>query len=487
MSHILFSHSYFLRFDKKQWEAQQPFPPLMTITAASLMRGGGHTVDLFDSMLAEGPHQVEAYLAEAQPSYFVVFDDGFNYLTKMCLTRMRHAAFDMAQRARQHGATVIVCSSDSTDHYDQYLQNGADYVILGEGEMTLKALIDNLNSAAPQPGDIAGLAFYENEQLRHTGGKEPLKQLDLLPMAAWDLIDMPAYQERWYQHHGYFALNVSTTRGCPFKCNWCAKPIYGNRYNSRSPALVADEIAYLIAHYSPDRLWITDDIFGLKPNWVQEFNEAIQARNLTIRYTIQSRADLLLKGDTTEALAASGCEEIWIGAESGSQKILDAMEKGAKVEQIYRACERVKANNMRMAFFLQFGYLGEEREDIDATIRMLLDCMPHDIGVSISYPLPGTKFYEKVKDDLQEKANWAESDDLAMMFRSTYSQAFYRELHRYVHRLYRSKQSGQELREGLQQPAKVSAQWVKQAARMPLYRLAAWYHSLQLKRLAKAA
>jgi anaerobic magnesium-protoporphyrin IX monomethyl ester cyclase len=232
-------------------------------------------------------------------------------------------------------------------------------------------------------------------------------------------------------------LNVATTRGCPFKCNWCAKPIYGNRYNSRSPQHVVEEIAWLLNTYRPDHIWFCDDIFGLKPGWVRQFNALINKRSLSFRFKIQSRVDLLLDDEVIDNLAAAGAETVWVGAESGSQKILDAMDKGTTVEQIAIATRQLKARNIRVAFFLQFGYLGETRDDIDKTIRMTLDLMPDEIGISVSYPLPGTKFYDKVKDQLKEKQNWSDSDDLAMMFQSTYPPGFYKVLHRYVHNLYR--------------------------------------------------
>jgi radical SAM superfamily enzyme YgiQ (UPF0313 family) len=234
---------------------------------------------------------------------------------------------------------------------------------------------------------------------------------------------------------------MATTRGCPYKCNWCAKPIYGNRYNSHSPQSKADELAYLVAHFGAEHIWFGDDIFGLKPGWVQEFADELEKRNLRIKFKIQSRADLLLNGDTIAALARAGCEEVWMGAESGSQKVLDAMDKGITVNQIREARALLRQQGIRVAFFLQFGYLGETWEDIQATIDMLFETMPDDIGISVSYPLPGTGFYEKVKTELGAKSNWTDSDDLHLMFKNTYSPEFYKRLHRYVHKRFRLAQA----------------------------------------------
>src|SRR5476651_516337 len=140
MNNILFTHSYFLRFDPKQWALGQPYPPLGTLYAAAVMRLHHFNVSLFDTMFLTGPEEAEAALNHIHPDFFVLYDDGFNYLTKMCLTNMREAAFTMCKMAKAKGCTVIASSSDSTDRYAEYLNQGADFVIIGEGEQTLLEL-----------------------------------------------------------------------------------------------------------------------------------------------------------------------------------------------------------------------------------------------------------------------------------------------------------------------------------------------------------
>ncbi len=435
MSRLLFSHSYFYRFDPKQWRAQQPYPPLATIQAAAFLREAGHQVSLFDTNLRESPDEVIPVLEKEKPDYFIIYDDGFNYLTKMCLTNMRDAACEMARSAKRTGCVVIINSSDSSDQYKLYLDSGIDYVVRGEGEETLKLLIQVLDTKGDVAG-IGGLAYKSGEHVVVTQQRPVLQHLDQLPLPAWDLVDVPSYKQVWLTSQGYFSLNIATTRGCPFKCNWCAKPIYGNRYNSRSPEHVVKEIDYLIQTYGPSHFWVCDDIFALKPGWIQSFNELVQRSGLSFKYKIQSRVDLLLHENSIEALAQSGAETVWVGAESGSQKILDAMDKGTRISEIEEATKLLRKHGIRVGFFLQFGYLGETRDDIDQTIDMVLRLMPDEIGISVSYPLPGTKFYEKVKDQLQVKQNWSDSDDLSMMYRGTYPPGFYKILHRYVHNRY---------------------------------------------------
>lgn len=445
MSSILFSHSYYYKLDAKQWKNKMPFPPLGTIYAASLLRKNGYNVNLFDTNLRDNPFEIETLLKEYKPNYLVIYDDGFNYLTKMCLTTMREACFKMIQLGKKHLCTVIVCSSDATDHFEKYLNQGADFVIRGEGELTLLELVNALEKKQSYQ-EIQGIVFKNNSEIKNNASRNVLQHLDELPLPAWDLVDIESYKNVWKQSNQEFTLNIATTRGCPYKCNWCAKPIYGNRYNAHSPEYIVNEIKFLKEKFGVSRFWMCDDIFGLKPNWVQEFNQLLKEKNVKISYFIQSRVDLLLKEDTIDALAESGLEEVWVGAESGSQRILDAMDKGTKVEEIYQATSLLKAKKIKVAFFLQFGYLEENQDDIQKTINMVKELKPDNIGISVSYPLPGTKFYDKVKDDLKLKANWTDSDDFEMMFKGSYNSNYYRKLQRFVHKEFRKSQGFENLK-----------------------------------------
>lgn len=436
MKKILFGQSYYLRFDPKLWDAMMPYPPLGTMYAASYIRARGYAVALFDAMLAESEDEWAKSLDEHRPRYAVIFEDNFNYLSKMCLLRMREAAFTMIAMAKERGCVVILCGADATDHYSEYLGKGADYVLLGEGEETLGELLDQL-SAGQDARDLIGLA---SRYTLHPSRRPDISKLDSLPFPAWDLIDVEKYKKLWMERHGYYSMNMVTTRGCPYHCNWCAKPIWGQRYNSRTPENVAAEMKWLKETYTPDHIWFADDIFGLKPKWVEKFAELLQEHNAVIPFKCLKRADLITE-NTAHALAAAGCKTVWLGAESGSQKILNAMDKGDKIEDIHRAAELLHQNKIEVGFFLQFGYPGETWSDVQMTLKMVRECAPDDVGISVSYPLPGTKFFERVKLELGEKQNWVDSDDLAMLYRGPFSQEFYRILHGRVHHEFRVRRA----------------------------------------------
>jgi anaerobic magnesium-protoporphyrin IX monomethyl ester cyclase len=485
---VLLGQSYFLRFDPKLFAAMQPYPPLGTLYAASYLRDRGYTVDLFDAMLAESESEWELALVRSQPKIAVLYEDNFNYLSKMCLLRMREAAFAMVKMARQRGCTVIVAGSDATDHAQAYLDAGAQYVLIGEGEQTLGELLDHLSKTGAEEApleSILGLAFERDGQLVVTPHRPDLKDLDALTFPAWDLVDIERYRAIWLEHHGFYSMNVATSRGCPYHCNWCAKPIWGQRYHVRSAENVAAEIAWLKQTYKPEHIWFVDDIFGLIPGWVQQFADHIEKLDARLPFKSLQRADLILKGDTIDALRRAGAQRIWVGAESGSQKILDAMEKGTHVEDIYATAKRLHRAGIEVGFFLQFGYPGETRADVDKTLQMVRDCRPDDIGMSVSYPLPGTRFFAAVQHELGSKQNWRDSEDLAMLYHGPFSTAFYRTLHRVLHREFRARRAWDDLRAAFASKS-FSRRHVRSVVSVVYSKLALPLLRLELERRARA-
>lgn len=431
---ILVSHSYFLRLDAKQAEKMRPYSPLATLITAAVLRGHGHRVAFFDAMLAPGEKAFVEMLGEVRPRVVALVEDSFNFLTKMCTLRMREAALEMVRAARAAGCRVVVNGSDATDHPALYLAAGADCVLLGDPETGVPELAARWLTDADAPLEpVAGLAITGPDgAIRRTRPRPPVHDLDALPFPAWEMVDAEAYRRAWVGAHGRLSWNVVTSRGCPYACNWCAKPQFGRRYDQRSPASAAEEIRRLKQTVAPDHLWFADDIFGLTAEWIQAFADEVAARGARTPFMMQTRVNLM-RPPTVAALAAAGAEEVWLGVESGSQKILDAMDKGTRVEQVRTATRTLKEHGIRACWFIQLGYLGEEWDDVLMTRDLIREERPDDIGVSVAYPLPGTKFHERVRAQLGAKQNWNDTDDLAMLFRGTYSTDFYRRLRTVLH------------------------------------------------------
>ena len=431
---ILLAHPYFLRDDAKQLARMKPYPPLATMLAAAVLRERGHEVALFDAMLADGMEAFGASVAATRPSVVAIVEDSFNYITKMCTVRLREATIEMIVAARARGCRVLVNGSDPTDHPARYLDAGADAVLLGEGELTLAEVAETWRGGASALlGDVAGLAFRDPAgDLVITSARSGMRELDVLPLPAWDLVDADAYRRAWRNAHGRMSWNMVTSRGCPYGCNWCAKPVFGRRYSQRSPASVAEELRRLKQDVAPDHIWFADDIFGLTARWIAEFAVEVSARDARIPFMIQCRADLV-SPNAARALAEAGCEEVWMGVESGSQRILDAMEKGTTIEEVRAATRALRANGIRACWFLQLGYPSEQWVDVLATRDLVREERPDDIGVSVAYPLPGTKFHAAVRAQLGARTNWEETGELAMLFQGTYTTAFYRRLRDALH------------------------------------------------------
>ena len=450
LNSVLLTHSNHVFSDSKQTEKMQPYPPLQTILAAAVLRAGGIETALFDPALETGCWSAfERALSRSRPRLLAVCEDDFNFLSKMCLAHNRALAFRMAGAARQAGIPCVAHGSDASDHPEEYLRAGFRAVIIGEVETTL------LEIAAGKPfHEIAGIAYLNAGLAARTPPRQLRQDLDTLPLPAWDLVDMEKYRAVWNSAHGYFSLNMASSRGCPFRCNWCAKPVYGNSFHARSAASVAMEMLHLKKTYRPDHIWFADDIFALSPRWTLEFADEVESIEARIPFKMQSRCDLMTR-TTVDALKRAGCHEVWMGAESGSQRILDAMDKGLQVDEIYEARENLRRHGIRACFFLQFGYPGEIWADIEKTVRMVRETSPDDIGVSVSYPLPGTRFHESVAAQIGAKANWSDSADLAMMFQGSYPTEFYRALADALHAEVRGGDAGEawrrahELREPL--------------------------------------
>ena len=410
----------------------QPYPPLGTLYAAAVLRNAGISVAVFDTMLQDPSRLFPQALAEHSPAIVAIYEDDFNFLSKMCLTRMRQVALEMIELSVRRGATVVVHGSDASDNALQYLEAGASYVLNGESEIRLRDLVSDL-LLKREPGEMSGLAYLDEDGrfVSHAPERGGVDWLDL-PTPARDLIDLEPYRKAWKSSHGYFSLNMVASRGCPYRCNWCAKPISGDRFHVRPAKRVAAELLELQEVYDADHVWFGDDVFALDHRWMREFADEIEKHRAPVPFKVQSRADLM-SPTTVDALRRAGCAEVWMGVESGSQKVLDAMEKGLKIADVVRAREALGRAGIRACYFLQFGYPGEAWPELQQTIELVRRTRPDEIGISVSYPLPNTRFYDRVQHQLGSKRNWRDSDDLCVTFTAAYNNEFYRAVRDALH------------------------------------------------------
>src|SRR5246127_3411402 len=433
VAEVVVTHTYHLPYDPKQVEKMRPYLPLGTLYAATALQDHGFSVAVFDPMLEAPFPGMDELLKEQRPRILVIYEDDFNFLSKMCLTRMREIAFEFARAARRTGAVVVAHGSDATDHPELFLDNGFEYILCGEAEEALAILCGALLKGHAIPAidglvrrDDSGRAVRSHERLARNAGWFQLSP----PGRDW--VNFQPYRAAWLHAHGYFSVNMVSSRGCPYHCNWCAKPISGNKFQLRPAASVAEEMKVLKFTVGADHIWFGDDVFALNHHWVRELAEEVNRRDAVVPFKIQSRADLMTE-ETVENLKMAGCAEVWMGVESGSQIVLNAMDKGLSLPVVIAARRRLAQAGIRACYFLQLGYPGEGWAELQETIAFVRSTRPDDIGVSFSYPLPGTVFYERVQAQLGDKRNWTDSDDLCVLFGAAYTTEFYRAVRDALH------------------------------------------------------
>jgi radical SAM superfamily enzyme YgiQ (UPF0313 family) len=438
---ITFVHALFINKDPIEKKIMTPYFPLGLMYLGAVLRERGYEIEMFDCAFREDYSEFEEYMQRVRPPVVGI----------TALITVRKHALVLADIAHRYGATVIMGGPDPTGIPERYLyfQNEAgehpvDIVVFDEGELTIMELADHLfrrGDYTREMRDIAGLRLRAEggaNEVVVTAPRQLIADLDSLPFPARDLVDFEPYRENWRKAHGYWSLSLINTRGCPYACAWCQKAVFGRTYRSRSAANSADELRHIKETYAPDQMRIVDDITGVNKGWVPKWRDEIMARDAVMPFECLTRVNLATE-EMLSALQGAGCRKIFFGAESGSQKVLDAMNKGAKVQQIYRAAELCHRLGINTYFFMMVGYLSEEMEDLRLSARMLRETLPDEFSTTIAYPLPGTTFYEQVRDRLMFESDWMldwdyTAENKLLFNRGKYNTSFYRWVGKWLHK-----------------------------------------------------
>jgi radical SAM superfamily enzyme YgiQ (UPF0313 family) len=416
---ILLTHAYYLPLVRRDRRIMRPYVPLGPLYVAGYLREQGHPASFFDTTFMEGPAAFAAHLALRRPALVGI----------SALETTRANALAMIRICREKGIGVVAGGPDPSNEPDLYMAGGADLVVVGEGEETMAEVV----SAVENGKDIDGIPGVH----RAAGSFVPrpfIEPLDTLPFPARDLVDHRPYAAAWRRFHGATSLQLSVSRGCPYHCGACAKPVFGKRFRQRSAVNVAEEMLFLKMIYSPDRLLITDDIFGYDPAWTSEFRKAVAQKRARIPFECFSRVDLVDR-EILREIKDAGCFRVWYGIDSGSQKLLNRMRKGFRVEDVRKAVRCTKELGLEAAISLTLGYPSETISDLEQTRQLVRELKPDRCSVSIAYPVKGTLLYREVEDILLPLRHTcrSEEDDI-LTFRSRYSQNFYDVVRRLIDR-----------------------------------------------------
>lgn len=412
---FLLTHGYFLYEDPKELQIMKPYVPLGILYLASHLRAKGFGVEVFDTTFSSRAELFKLLQSEP-PSVLGIYA---NLMT-------RPNVLEILRVAKEAGWKTVVGGPEPAAYIAEYLDAGADVVVIGEGEITVEELLPALQAGSARSLEqIQGIAYRcDDGSICRTAPRIQIADLDGQPWPSRESVSIERYLETWREHHGAGSVAMITARGCPFHCNWCSHAVYGKTHRRRKPAGVVDELEWILNRYHPDMLWMADDVFTIHPGWLMQFAAEMQRRGLKIPFECISRADRM-SPEVIDTLAELGCFRVWIGSESGSQKILDAMQRGVTLEQVRNAVQRSKARGIQTGMFLMWGYEGEEMEDILATVVHARRCDPDIILTTVAYPIQGTPYYDQVASRVVPQKSWAEGSDRDFAIRDRHSRRFY--------------------------------------------------------------
>jgi len=431
---ILLTHGYFLYEDPKELQIMKPYPPLGILYICAHLRSKGLSVEVFDSTFSSR-QQLFDLLQQGPPSVVGIYA---NLMT-------RPNVVEILRVAKDAGWKTVVGGPEPSAYIDEYLEAGADVVVIGEGEITLEELVPVLPShSAEALRKINGIAFRTADgTLVRTPPRDQIRDIDAQPWPAREAIDLTRYLEVWREHHVMGSVSLITARGCPYHCRWCSHEVFGKTHRRRKPASVADELEWLIDRYQPEMAWMADDVFTIHHGWFFQYAAELKRRGLKLPFECISRADRLTP-QVVETLAEIGCFRVWIGSESGSQRILDAMERGVSAEEVRLAVAMCKSRGIKTGMFLMWGYEGEELGDIEATIEHVKRADPDIFFTTVAYPIKGTPYFADVADRVENLKAWNVGSDREVRIRNRHSRQFYS----FADKLLRSEVELERLRNG---------------------------------------
>jgi radical SAM superfamily enzyme YgiQ (UPF0313 family) len=405
---LLLTHGYFLGEDAKEREIMKPYAPLGLLYLSSYLRARGLDVEVYDSTFGSREELVRIIETE-RPATIGIYG---NLLT-------RRSVLAIAAAARACGCRVVLGGPEPANYAWEYLSAGADVIVSGEGEVALEALL-----RARDFGAVPGIQYLSQDKVVRNPPAPLIADLDAQPWPDRERIDIGRYLQAWRSRHGRGSVSVITARGCPYHCRWCSHSVYGKTHRRRSPTSVADEVAWIMKRYQPEMLWMADDVFTIHPGWIMKYAGEMRRRDLKIPFECITRADRMNR-QMAETLAALGCFRVWIGSESGSQRILDAMQRGVRVDQVREAVRMLREHGIETGMFLMWGYDGEDLGDIEATIQHVKTCRPDIFLTTVSYPIKGTPYYDEVAPRLVKIGEWTVSTDRDVRIAGRHSRRFY--------------------------------------------------------------
>jgi anaerobic magnesium-protoporphyrin IX monomethyl ester cyclase len=412
---ILFTHAYYLSDDPKEQKIMKPYPPLGLLYVSAYLKSKNIANDVFDTTFSSQQSQLD-FILEKRPKVICIYT---NLMTKVEVIKL----MKILKTEKFNFPKIVLGGPDVTYNVENYLKSGADFLVIGEGEETTFELYNAIMSEG-NFHEVNGIAFFESNHVIQTQARTKFKELDELPLPNREAINMQSYLETWKNNHGESSMTISTQRGCPYTCKWCSTAVYGQSYRRRPAHQVAAEMKMLKEQYNPDAIWFVDDVFTISHKWLTAFHEEVVKQKAQIRFECITRAERL-NDEILRLLKEAGCFRIWIGAESGSQEIIDAMDRRVDVNHVKKIIQDTNAMGIETGTFIMLGYPGETEKNIDETIQYLKEAKPTHYTITVAYPIKGTSLYNEIEDKITERPNWEDSTDREIDFKRTYARKYY--------------------------------------------------------------
>ncbi|MBX5320456.1 MAG: B12-binding domain-containing radical SAM protein [Candidatus Bathyarchaeia archaeon] len=275
-----------------------------------------------------------------------------------------------------------------------------DIIVRKEGEITFLEILEKLKNKESL-SEVKGITFRKKDEIIRNEDRPYIENLDDLPFPAHHLLNLNSYIKM-----GKLIIPLMTSRGCVYWCDFCtAVRMFGRKYRMRSPKNVVEEMEYFHKKYGTDQFTFYDDAFTVDPKRVEEICNEIERRNMKVKWDCETRVDMVNK-TLLEKMKKAGCIAIWFGVESGSQMIIDKMQKKIKIEQTRKAFKLAHEVGLMTVASVILGFPGETEETAWETVNFVKSLDPSDVGFYIATPYPGTPLYETVKEK-----GWLRTED----------------------------------------------------------------------------
>lgn len=391
------------------------FPPLGISYLAASLQKAEHQVSVLDCTFIQREEALSQALA-ARAEVVGIY----------CMVTMMEDCLWFASELHNQCKLLLTGGPLPTCDPDPFLDY-FDIVVRGEGEQAVVEIIYAFEHSAGF-GNISGIAYRnrkadadgEEEQDIFTPERKFEPILDRLPFPARHLLPNSDYIRYGKKKYGYSITTVMSTRGCPFRCEFCSNVVFGGTYRERSPNNVVDEIEEALA-LGYERISFADDVFTLKRSRVIGICEEIRERGLRFKWECLGRVDAMDYSLASE-MKKAGCTRIYFGIESGNDEILKLMHKKITLEQARAAVEVAHEAGLETgAFFILF-YPGDTQETVLQTIHFAASLPLDYLGLTLPYPLPGTELYGRIKERITRE--WRPGESVFASHRITFQSGF---------------------------------------------------------------